>query len=86
MLVSSKPNSGEEPQLLIEDPSVSALHAILRVTAESKIQVLDQLSEHGTGVTKAGQAEQDLSGTMVELDHGDKIRFGQRSFVLCVIP
>lgn len=79
--------SGQEDSIIVEDESISPLHAVLRITEEGKIQVLDQLSEHGTGVTRKGSdKEEDISGAMVSLEHGDKIRFGKRNFVVCVIP
>lgn len=72
--------------IIVNDSSVSPLHAILRVSAAGEIQVLDQLSEHGTGVKKFGSdAEEELTGSMSSLDHGDLVRFGKRNFHVCVI-
>lgn len=85
-LITSRPTDHGE-YILLDDPTVSPLHAILRVTKDSKVQLLDQLSEHGTGVTHAGKTEEEeLTGSMVNVNHGDLIRFGQKYFVACVIP
>ncbi len=73
--------------IVIEDESISPLHAIVRATNEGKVQVLDQLSEFGTGVTRTGSSdEEEVAGAMVTLNHGDSIRFGKRHFVVCLIP
>ena len=73
--------------ILIDDESVSPLHAIVRATSEGKVQVLDQLSEFGTGVTRVGSSQEDeVAGAMVNLSHGDRVRFGKRHFVVCIVP
>jgi hypothetical protein len=85
-LVTSRPTDHGE-FILIEDETISPLHAIVRATKEGKIQVLDQLSEFGTGVLRVGQSEeQEVSGTMVAVEHGDVLRLGERHFVVCTIP
>lgn len=73
--------------LLIDDTSVSPLHAIMRITASGEIQVLDQLSESGTFIRRFGAEEEiELSGEKSFLEHGDVIRFGERAFhVLMVV-
>jgi len=85
-LITSRPTDHGE-FILIEDETVSPLHAIIRATKEGRIQVLDQLSEFGTGVTRRDDTvEQEVSGTMVNVDHGDSLRLGERHFVVVTIP
>jgi len=85
-LVTSRPTDHGE-FLLIDDESISPLHAIIRATAEGKIQILDQLSEFGTGVFRAGSdQEEEVAGTMAAVTHGDTVRFGKRTFVVCQVP
>lgn len=73
--------------LVIKDQSISPMHAVVRVTKEGKVQILDQLSEYGTGITKVGSTEEtDVSGSMTEVEHGDMVRFGKRHFVVCLVP
>ena len=63
------------------------LHAIIRATKEGKVEVLDQLSEYGTGITRMGQpAEIEVAGSRMQIQHGDVLRFGERRFVVCLIP
>lgn len=85
-LVTSRPTDQGE-YLLIEDPSVSPLHAIVRATKDGKIEVLDQLSEFGTSVIKGGTGEEiDAAGVRVAVGHGDIVRFGERAFIICTVP
>lgn len=85
-LVTSRPTDQGE-YLLIEDPSVSPLHAIVRATKDGKIEVLDQLSEFGTVVLKGATGDEiDAAGVRVAVVHGDIVRFGERAFVICTVP
>ena len=72
--------------LVIDDETVSPMHAIMRISAGGEIQVLDQLSEHGTKITRFGSSdEEELSGDKATIEHGDIVKFGERSFHVCVI-
>ena len=85
-LVTSRPTDHGE-FVLINDESISPLHAIIRATAEGKVQILDQLSEFGTGVIRVGSdQEEEVAGTMAVVSHGDTVRFGKRTFVICQVP
>lgn len=85
-LVTSRPTDHGD-YILIPDESISPLHAILRATKDGKIQVLDQLSEFGTGVMRAGaKQETEIAGGLESISHGDTVRFGERTFVICVVP
>jgi hypothetical protein len=85
-LVTSRPTDHGE-YILIDDPTISSLHAIIRATVDGKVQVLDQLSEHGTGVLRVGStSEEEVAGAMTSVNHGDSVRFGKRHFVICLVP
>lgn len=85
IMVTSEVGSPENC-LLIEDPSVSPMHAILRITPTGEIQILDQLSEFGTRIQRFGSHdEEQLSGDKSSLEHGDTVKFGNRSFHICVV-
>lgn len=85
-LVTSRPTDHGE-FVLIDDESISPLHAIIRATAEGKVQILDQLSEFGTGVIRVGsEQEEEVAGTMAAVSHGDTVRFGKRTFIVCQVP
>lgn len=71
---------------VVAHPSVSPMHAIMRVGTGGTIQVLDQLSESGTKIRHAGSQEEEfLSGEKGTLNHGDIVSFGERSFYVCLI-
>ncbi len=73
--------------LFIKHASVSPMHAIVRISEEGEVQVLDQLSEFGTGVKRYESGEElQLSGDKCVLNHGDTLRFGKRTFWLCLMP
>lgn len=70
---------------VISDPSVSPMHAIMRVASNS-VQVLDQLSEAGTRVKRGGSQEEIfLSGEKSTLSHGDIVFFGERKFYVLLV-
>jgi hypothetical protein len=71
---------------VVRHPSVSPMHAIMRVGTTGTVQVLDQLSEHGTKIRRAGTEEEEfLSGEKGTLNHGDTVVFGERAFYVCLI-
>ena len=85
-LISSRP-SNQEDVLVFEDNSISALHAVVKVSESGVIQVMDQLSDRGSGVFKIESGKEiDASETAVKVQHGDLVRFGNRYFVYCAIP
>jgi hypothetical protein len=62
------------------------MHAILRITPAGEIQILDQLSEFGTHIRRFGSMEEEqLSGDKSSLDHGDIVKFGNRTFHICIV-
>lgn len=85
-LVTSRPTDHGD-YILIADDSISPLHAILRATKDGKVQVLDQLSEFGTGVYRSGSDQKiEIAGGLETVNHGDIVRFGERYFVVCIVP
>lgn len=85
-LIVTSEAGGTGNYLFVEDDTVSPMHAILRVDPKGSIQVLDQLSEHGTIIRRFGEsAEETLSGDKSVIEHGDVIKFGERKFILCMI-
>lgn len=70
----------------IQDETVSPMHAIMRISSSGEIQLLDQLSEHGTKIKRANGGQTDeLSGDKSLVYHGDTIFFGTRSFHVCMV-
>lgn len=73
--------------LYLTDSTVSSSHAIIRVSQSGEIQVLDQLSEHGTSIKRFGSADVvRLSGDKASVEHGDTLSFGDRNFHVCTVP
>jgi hypothetical protein len=72
--------------LMIMSESVSPAHAIIKISKTGEVQVLDQLSEHGTRILRFdSDDEEELSGEKAIVAHGDVVQFGERSFyVVCV--
>ena len=86
LLITCRPTD-QGDYILINHETISPLHAIIRATKEGKVEVLDQLSEYGTGITRAGQEEEiEVAGARMVLQHGDVLRFGERRFIVCLVP
>jgi hypothetical protein len=85
-LITSRPTDHGE-YFLIEHETISPLHAILRTTKDGRLQVLDQLSEHGTGITREGESEEiEVAGGLELIQNGDVLRFGERRFLVSLLP
>jgi hypothetical protein len=85
-LVSSN-NVNQKDTIIVEDDSISPLHAVVKVFDKGDVQILDQLSESGTGVLKQGSMnEEDASDGVILITHGDVVRFGKRYYVYCAVP
>lgn len=84
-LIVSSEEVGSGNHLLVQDESVSPMHAIIRVNSQGEIQVLDQLSENGTTIRRATGEVVELSGDKAAVFHGDVISFGNRKFHICLV-
>ena len=71
--------SWSECDLVVEDDSVSPVHAQAQLTAEGYLVVLDAGSEQGTFLNRNDQW---ISVVRVELGTLDRIRFGQQEIAL----
>jgi hypothetical protein len=77
---------GQWNKLVLKDESVSGMHAIMKVQG-GEIQVLDQLSEHGTKIIKTATAEElELTNGRGTLEHGDTVIFGNVALKVCLVP
>ena len=85
LIVTSEPAAGGS-YMVVEDSSVSPMHAILRISTTGEVQVLDQLSEFGTHIKRFGvEEEEHISGEKSSIEHGDIIKFGNRTFHVCIL-
>lgn len=72
--------------LVLDDKSVSPMHAIVRLADFGELQILDQLSEQGTRIIRGDSGEEEiLSGEKGTAYHGDTIIFGKKKFSVCLI-
>lgn len=85
LIITSEASTSGGNQLLLQDESVSPMHAILRMSSQGEVQVLDQLSEFGTKIQRADGTTEELSGEKGVVSHGDIISFGNRTFNVCLI-
>lgn len=72
--------------LVLDDESVSPMHAIVRLAHFGELQILDQLSELGTRIVRGDSGEEEvLSGEKGTVYHGDTLIFGEKKFSVCLI-
>lgn len=85
MIVTSE-SVGAAPCLVIEDSSVSPMHAIMRISSGEPVYILDQLSEFGTRIIHADSGKDEaLSGEKGVARHGDIVFFGEKKFHVCLV-
>lgn len=72
--------------MCIRHRTVSPMHAIMRIQPGGDLQVLDQLSESGTRIIRAGSGDEELlSGEKGTVRHGDVVCFGERKYHVCLL-
>lgn len=71
--------------LIIEDQSISTPHALMSIT-ENGLQLQDLMSERGTFVRAQGEAQYRREDGVIEVRHGDWVRFGDVEFLVTVVP
>lgn len=72
--------------LVIEDPSISTPHALMSVSAEHGLLIQDLMSERGVFMRSGDRGQYRREDGIIELKHGDWIRFGDVEFLLTVVP
>lgn len=84
LVITTKRNANIN-SLVINDSSVSPMHALLKI-AQDKITLLDQFSENGTTIKHADSDELlELSGESETVKDKDIITFGNVTFKVCLI-
>ena len=72
--------------LVIEHETVSPMHAIMRISADGSILILDQLSEHGTKIRRGETGkEESLMGDKSTIFHGDVVIFGDCEYHVVIM-
>jgi len=72
--------------LVIEDPSISTPHALMSVSADHGLLIQDLMSERGLFVRAGERGQYKREDGVVELKHGDWVRFGDVEFLVTVVP
>ncbi len=86
LIITSEVAASGGNYLLLSEESVSPMHAIMRISQNGEVQILDQLSEYGTKIKHLDGSTEELSGEKSVLAHGDVVSFGDRSFHILLIP
>lgn len=86
LIITSEVTASGGNYLLLVEESVSPMHAIMRISPNGEVQILDQLSEYGTKIKHLDGSTEELSGEKSILAHGDIVSFGDRSFHIVLIP
>ena len=71
--------------LIIEDQSISTPHALLSIT-DRGLMIQDLMSERGTFIRSEGDAQYRREDGIIEVRHGDWIRFGDVEFLVTLVP
>ncbi len=72
--------------LVIEDASISTPHALLSISADHGMLIQDLMSERGVFVRVGERGHYKREEGVVELKHGDWVRFGEVEFLVTVVP
>jgi hypothetical protein len=78
-------NSIRGSDLILEDQSISTPHALVAIT-ENGFQLQDLMSERGTFVRQQGEAQYSREDGVMQIRHGDWIRFGDVEFLVTIVP
>jgi hypothetical protein len=71
--------------LILEDQSISTPHSLVSIT-ESGMQMQDLMSERGTFVRADGDVQYVRQDGVVNVSHGDWIRYGDVEFLVVIVP
>ncbi len=72
--------------MLVPDSSVSTPHCMVTASSETGLLVQDLLSEKGTFYKKAGSQNYVQVTHLIELNHGDWLKFGDYEVMVCLVP
>jgi hypothetical protein len=78
-------NSIKPADIVVNDPSVSSPHAVLRVGMETGFEVQDLMSERGVFIRTRGGEAYKKEEDRVRVEHGDWIRIGDVEFLVSLV-
>lgn len=74
-----------ESDLILEDQSISTPHALMSIT-DRGLMIQDLMSERGTFIRSSGDSQYRREEGIIDLAHGDWIRFGDVEFLVVIVP
>lgn len=74
-----------ESDLILEDQSISTPHALMSIK-DRGLMIQDLMSERGTFIRSSGDSQYRREEGIIEVEHGDWIRFGDVEFLVVVVP
>ena len=82
----SSDGSSSDRCLVLRHDSVSPMHAIMRISGNGDVLILDQLSEHGTKIRRAENGKEEfLMGVKSALKHGEVVIFGECEYHVALL-
>lgn len=78
-------SSIRDSDLILEDQSMSTPHALVSIT-DKGLLIQDLMSERGTFIRSQGDAQYRREESVIEVNHGDWIRFGDVEFLVVLVP
>jgi hypothetical protein len=74
-----------DTDLILEDQSISTPHALMSIT-DRGMMVQDLMSDRGTFVRTRGDSQYRREDGIIEVQHGDWLRFGDVEFLVTIVP
>lgn len=74
-----------DTDLILEDQSISTPHALMSIT-DRGMMVQDLMSDRGTFVRSRGDSQYRREDGIIEVQHGDWLRFGDVEFLVTIVP
>jgi hypothetical protein len=86
-IVTSSGAPRAEGLFIIEHSSIAETHAVIKVSEDRRLEVVDHGTGHLTAIMRGGIGEPEIVGEeAVAVRSGDVLIFGDRSFHLFIIP
>lgn len=78
-------SSLKESDFIIDDESISTPHALVTISNSNGILIQDLMSDLGIYLKEAGQNEYIKKETSFKVHHGDRVKFGNVEYVVCLV-
>lgn len=85
-IITTDQDAGLSSAIMLNGNGISSSHAVIRADSEADILILDQLSDSGTFLRRLESEDEIRIREPAAVLHGDVLRFGDRTFQLCLLP